>query len=116
MHGLSGRLLAVFAGAAATEVERLLDSLLARLGVDGLYLHAHPSAVADVRVLLELGAGVGDWIAGEYTSLRHGTCLLWPRLRGAPNLPRGLLHCLTVLSHNRVAIANLLIYNTANSA
>jgi hypothetical protein len=30
---------------------------------------------------LKLGAGVGDSIAGEYTSVRHGTCLLWPRLR-----------------------------------
>jgi len=41
--------------------------------------------VAGVGVILaaalELGAGVGDSIAGEYTSVRHGTCLLWPRLR-----------------------------------
>jgi hypothetical protein len=29
----------------------------------------------------ELGAGIGDSIAGEYTSVRHGTCPLWPRLR-----------------------------------
>src|SRR5215207_11657495 len=44
------------------------------------------AVVAGVRALIlvavtELGVSVGNSIAGEYTSVRHGTCPLWPRLR-----------------------------------
>jgi hypothetical protein len=39
---------ASFASAAAAEVERLFNGLLARLGVDDLYLHTHPAIVAGV--------------------------------------------------------------------
>src|SRR5829696_7535182 len=51
---------------------------------------------------LELGAGVGDSIAGEYTSVRHGTCLLCPCL-GVFVAPPGLPTLSTaVLSHVRI--------------
>jgi hypothetical protein len=74
-------------------ISRLLagDTLAARDGLEGLYLFDQMADVDDALyagvgalvlvVALELGAGIGDSIAGEYTSVRHGTCLLWPRLR-----------------------------------
>jgi hypothetical protein len=70
--------------ALATKIKRVLLYFLARLGVNDNLAHRHPAIVTGVGVILvalKLGAGVGDSIAGEYTSVRHGTCLLWPCLR-----------------------------------
>jgi len=38
--------------ATATEVERLLENLLSRVGVEDLYLHADPAVVAGVGALV----------------------------------------------------------------
>src|SRR5215217_1948210 len=53
--------------ATAAEVKRVLECLLASLGVNDLLADAYPSrvAAAGALVLLELGASVGDWIARE---------------------------------------------------
>jgi hypothetical protein len=60
--------------------------LFAGTGVLDKMADVDDAVVAGVRALIlvavtELGASVGNSIAGEYTSVRHGTCPLWPRLR-----------------------------------
>jgi len=57
----------------ATEVERLLDGLFARVGLQDLYLHADPAVVAGVGalVLVVVGCcveGVAGW---RYSVLAH---------------------------------------------
>jgi hypothetical protein len=76
--------LSSFFGAAAARHGVHDLGLFAGTGVLDKMADVDDAVVAGVGVILdalELGASVGDSIAGEYTSVRHGTCLLWPRLR-----------------------------------
>src|SRR5829696_6041007 len=82
---------ASFAGAAAAEVERLLENLLSRVGVENRYLHADPAIVAGVGMLVLAFGCCVEGIAGRrYSVLVHSASpFLWAVPPGSLDPPAG---------------------------
>jgi hypothetical protein len=77
--------------ALAAEVKRLLERLLACIGIDNLYFHADPAVVARVRVILVVGCCVEGIAGWRHTALVHSdSSFPVGRSPGAPPTLAGL--------------------------